>query len=88
MPGYPPNGDSFTAALPCTLTDMRIRSLSRTLVNPRPESLRLRLSDGSERVVPPWGVAVVPRTIGVLSASLLERRTIPGRIEEPTELLE
>jgi hypothetical protein len=60
----------------------------RTLVNPRPEAVRLILSDGTERVVAPWGVAVMPRSdsngrpVEVKAAFVLERRTIPG-IEEP-----
>jgi hypothetical protein len=71
---------------------MTATSLSRTLVNPRAEAVRLRLSDGSERIVPPWGVAVVPRSavngqaIAILSASLLERRAIPGTIESRDSL--
>ena len=34
---------------------------TKTLVNPLPESVRLVLSDGTERVIGPWGVAIVPR---------------------------
>ena len=68
---------------------MSSQSISRTLVNPRPEALRLVLSDGSERVVPPWGIAVLPRSsahgqpVDILQALVLERRVIPGRIESP-----
>jgi hypothetical protein len=56
----------------------------RTLVNPRPEALRLVLSDGSERIVGPWGLAVLPSSaedgqpLQVIGAFLLQRRTIPG----------
>ncbi len=32
----------------------------KKLVNPRAESVRLTLSDGSERLVPAWGIAVLP----------------------------
>jgi hypothetical protein len=35
---------------------------ARTLVNPRPEHIRLVLSDGSERVVLPWGLTLLPRS--------------------------
>jgi hypothetical protein len=38
------------------------RSPSRTLVNPRPEPVLLRLSDGTQRTVGPWGLAILPRT--------------------------
>jgi hypothetical protein len=61
----------------------------RTLVNPRPEAVRLILSDGSERVVAAWGLAVLPRLdadgqpIEVVQALLLERRRIPGSLESP-----
>ena len=71
------------------LTRMSLTSMSRALVNPRPEAVRVLLSDGSERVVPPWGIAVLPRSsedgqpIAVLQALLLERRVIPGSIELP-----
>jgi hypothetical protein len=53
--------------------------------------VRLLLSDGSERVVPPWGLTLLPRSaadgqpIVVLAARLLERRFIPGRIEAPAD---
>jgi hypothetical protein len=63
---------------------MATNSISRSVVNPRPEAVRLILSDGSERVVAPWGLAVLPRTdadgqpIEVVLALLLERRSIPG----------
>jgi hypothetical protein len=40
------------------------------------------LSDGSERVIPPWGVAVVPRSAAIVSLLRIERRTIPGRLED------
>ncbi len=35
---------------------------ARTLVNPRPEHVRLVLSEGSERVVLPWGLTLLPRS--------------------------
>jgi hypothetical protein len=63
---------------------MAAQSPTRTLVNPRPEAVRLILSDGSERVVPPWGLAIVPRSnaagqrIEIILTLLLERRSIPG----------
>jgi hypothetical protein len=66
------------------LVCMAAQSPTRTLVNPRPEAVRLILSDGSERVVPPWGLAIVPRSnavgqrIEIILALLLERRSIPG----------
>jgi hypothetical protein len=65
-------------------TRMSRPSLTRTLVNPGPRAVRLVLSDGSERIVGPWGLAVVPRAaedgqpVEVLEAFVLERRTIPG----------
>jgi hypothetical protein len=58
---------------------------ARTLVNPRPEAVRLVLSDGSERIVAPWGLAVLPDSaddglpLQVMAAFLLERRVIPGQ---------
>lgn len=57
---------------------------TRTLVNPRPEAVRLVLSDGSERIVAPWGLAVLPDAandglpLEVIAAFVLQRRTIPG----------
>src|SRR5438270_8797711 len=64
---------------------MRSRhSATRTLVNPGPRAVRLLLSDGSERIVASWGLAVVPRSaedgqpIEILEAFVLERRLIPG----------
>ena len=33
---------------------------SRTIVNPRPQTVRLVLSDGTERIIGPWGVALLP----------------------------
>jgi hypothetical protein len=57
---------------------------TRTLVNPRPEAVRLVLSDGSERIVAPWGLAVLPDAssdglpLEVIAAFFLQRRTIPG----------
>ena len=33
-----------------------------TLVNPRPQAVRLVLSDGSERLLHAWGLAVLPET--------------------------
>jgi hypothetical protein len=35
-------------------------SKSRALVNPRPHTVRLVLSDGSERISGPWGIVVLP----------------------------
>jgi hypothetical protein len=64
----------------------RIRR-SRTLVNPRPEAVRLVLSDGTERVVAPWGLEVLPDCAGdgqplqVIAVFLLQRRTIPGGVD-------
>jgi hypothetical protein len=66
---------------------MQQDSTSRTLVNPRPQAVRLILSDGTERVVAPWGLAVLPRSgprgqrIDVVKAFVLERRSIPGHLE-------
>jgi hypothetical protein len=63
---------------------MRRPSTTRVLVNPRPQAVRLVLSDGSVRLVPPWGLTVVPRAddegrqIEVLEAMLIERRSVPG----------
>ncbi len=63
-------------------------SITRTLVNPRPEAVRLVLSDGSERMVGPWGMTVLPKVdaqgqpIDVILAMLVERRVIPGRLLE------
>jgi hypothetical protein len=60
----------------------------RTLVNPRPEAVRLVLSDGSERIVGPWGVTVLPdvaedgQSLQVVEVHLLERRTIPGEPQQ------
>lgn len=34
----------------------------RTLINPRGEAVRLILSDGTERIVPAWGIAIVPES--------------------------
>lgn len=54
------------------------------MVNQRPEAIRLILSNGTERVVAPWGLAVLPRVdadgqpVEILVAFLLERRSIPG----------
>ena len=39
-------------------------SRSKSLVNPRPETVEVVLSDRSRRVVGPWGLAVVPRRAG------------------------
>jgi hypothetical protein len=70
---------------------MSMLSPARTLANPRPEAVRVLLSDGSERVVPPWGLTLLPHAaadgqpIVVLAARLLERRCIPGRIETPPD---
>lgn len=89
MHSHLPNGGWSCTTPPRNLARMSLTSMSRALVNPRPEAVRLLLSDGSERVVPPWGVAVVPRSsrdgqpIAVLQALLLERRVIPGTIELP-----
>jgi hypothetical protein len=33
---------------------------SRTLVNPRPYAVRLVLSDGTQRIVGPWGLVILP----------------------------
>ncbi len=33
---------------------------SRTVVNPRPQAVRLVLSDGTERIAGPWGVVLLP----------------------------
>jgi hypothetical protein len=66
-----------------------IAPVIRTLVNPRPEAVRLILSDGSERVVAAWGLTVLPRLdadgqpMRVVQALLLERRRIPGPVESP-----
>jgi hypothetical protein len=66
-----------------------ISPVIRTLVNPRPQAIRLILSDGSERVVPAWGLTVLPRSdaaghpIEVVQALYLERRRIPGQLERP-----
>jgi hypothetical protein len=63
------------------------QSITRTLVNPRPQALRLLLSDGTTRVVPPWGLTILPRIgadgepIQVVEACVLERRAIPGQLE-------
>jgi hypothetical protein len=63
---------------------MQQHSIGKALVNPRPQAVRLILSDGTERVIAPWGLAVVPRTdsdgqpIEVIRALVLERRSIPG----------
>jgi hypothetical protein len=60
------------------------RSTTRTLVNPGPRAVRLVLSDGSERIVGPWGLAIVPRSaedgkpVEILEVFVLERRRIPG----------
>ena len=51
--------------------------------------MRLVLSDGTERMVAPWGLTVVPRSdadgrpIDVLEAVLIERRTVPGAAKSP-----
>jgi hypothetical protein len=56
----------------------------RTLVNPRPQAVRLVLSDGGERIIGPWGLTVLPEVaedglpLTVIQVCLLERRTIPG----------
>jgi hypothetical protein len=34
---------------------------SRTVVNPRPQAIRLVLSDGTERIAGPWGIVLLPR---------------------------
>ena len=39
-----------------------------TYVNPRPQPVRLVLSDGSERTVRAWGLAFVPDAVQVLRA--------------------
>jgi hypothetical protein len=39
-----------------------------TYVNPRPQPVRLVLSDGTERTVRAWGLAFVPDAIQVLRA--------------------
>jgi hypothetical protein len=68
---------------------MRGPSTTRVLVNPRPQAVRLVLSDGTERMVAPWGLTVVPRSdadgrpIDVLEAVLIERRTVPGVAKSP-----
>ena len=65
---------------------MERSSGTRTLVNPRPEAVRVVLSDGSERVIAPWGLAIVPRygaagePIEIRLAVLVERRAIPGAV--------
>ena len=33
-----------------------------TLVNPRPQAVRLILSDGTDRLLHAWGLAVLPQT--------------------------
>jgi hypothetical protein len=47
-----------------------------TYVNPRPQSVRLVLSDGSERSVGAWGLAFLPETVHVERAEFedLEQR--------------
>jgi hypothetical protein len=58
------------------------------LVNPRPEALRLVLSDGSERIVGPWGLVVLPNlaedghSLRIIEVCPLERRTIPGAVQQ------
>ena len=39
-----------------------------TYVNPRPQPVRVQLSDGSERIVGPWGLAFLPDTLHMVSA--------------------
>jgi hypothetical protein len=85
--GYLPDGGSSVAADAHTLIRMSLQPTSTTLVNPRPQAVRLVLSDGSERIVPPWGLAILPRSgvdgqpLSIVQAFALERRVIPGQIE-------
>jgi hypothetical protein len=52
------------------------------LTNPRPQSIRLLLSDGSERIVGPWGLAVLAeynrlgQLLEVISAELLDAASL------------
>jgi hypothetical protein len=86
--GYLPDGGSSVPANAHTLIRMPSQPTSTTLVNPRPQAVRLLLSDGSERIVPPWGLAILPRSGGdgqplsIVQAFVLERRIIPGQIED------
>jgi hypothetical protein len=52
-----------------------------TYVNPRPQPVRLVLSDGSERTVRAWGLAFVPESLQVERAEfedLAERQPVAG----------
>jgi hypothetical protein len=55
---------------------------SRAVVNPLPQAIRLVLSDGSERIVGPWGVVVLPRSsfngrpLVVVNAELVVRQIV------------
>jgi hypothetical protein len=60
----------------------RFEKNSRAVVNPRPGAVRLVLSDGSERIVGPWGVVILPlfasdgSPLEVLLAELVFSQTI------------
>ena len=55
-----------------------------TYVNPRPQPVRLMLSDGSERTVRAWGLAFVPDAVQVVRAEFdpsVERELKPREPE-------
>jgi hypothetical protein len=37
-----------------------VQKNSRTVVNPRPQAIRLVLSDGTERIADAWGIVLLP----------------------------
>jgi hypothetical protein len=43
------------------MANRHVSKNSRTIVNPRPQAVRLVLSDGTERIVRPWGIVLLPR---------------------------
>ena len=44
-----------------------------TFVNPRPQPVRVFLSDGSHRTVGPWGLVFLPETLRMTGAEYAER---------------
>jgi hypothetical protein len=65
----------------------------KTLVNPQSMTIRLHLSDGSERVVPAWSIVVLPdhdadgQPLTVVSQeAVLRSITSAAETSAPTEL--
>jgi hypothetical protein len=46
-----------------------------TYVNPRPQPVRVKLSDGSQRIVGAWGLAFFPDSLYMISAEYADELT-------------